>query len=554
MAAKRIDDICSIALLGIIVAVGGFAALFPSEAAAVSSHCTVTGTEAADVLNGTGGSDVLCGLGGDDVIHGRRGSDKILGGRGNDELAGGPGDDLVLGGPGDDDLNGGSGKDVLLGGDGFNVCHDGPPAGRLRACGSRSVSPSPGGSDTGKDRVDRPIVIQSFPCLGSDCKTPAPPPDTDPPQLSGLSLSPHAIDNASGSGTVELEVECWDPSGIESVVVTIEGPQGPWKEVTLEDIHNSQWFFKSLEISQTTEAGSYTVTQVKLTDTNGNERVLGPSELTDKGFESTFLVFEGPDETGPELTGLSISPTSVNTSSEPASIGVSMQTTDDLSGVAHAAAYVEFPNRSAPGTPGGIEPSPRLISGTVVDGTWKDEFLLPSGAAPGVYHISEVALTDQAHNETRYERDELETMGFPLSFTQEGPGDTTPPEILDWWMEPEELHAATAEGTIKFFVHVLDDLTGIGDWAESPYPNVWVGFEWPGSPSGTEMTGHAPVRQSGTAPDGIWRLEWTIPSNAPTGEYNVIWLGATDMAGNEIFLNRAELESRGWDLTFTNLP
>jgi hypothetical protein len=220
MVTKRIDDICSIALLGIIVAVGGFAALVLSEAASASNHCTITGTNAPDVLNGTAGSDVLCGLGGDDVIHGRRGSDRILGGRGDDELAGGPEDDVVLGGPGDDDLAGGSGKDVLLGGEGLNSCHDKPPTGRLRSCGGRSISPGPEGTDTGEDPVERPIEIRSFPCLGPSCEPPPPPPDRDPPQFDGLRLFPPFVDTSSEPGTVELEVKCSDPSGIKSVVVT----------------------------------------------------------------------------------------------------------------------------------------------------------------------------------------------------------------------------------------------------------------------------------------------------------------------------------------------
>ena len=91
-----------------------------------TSHCTILGTEGADVLRGTAAPDVICGLGGDDTILGLGSGDVIIGGAGNDTLYGGDetlvgardGDDALFGGPGDDTLYGGNGEDTLWGGPG----------------------------------------------------------------------------------------------------------------------------------------------------------------------------------------------------------------------------------------------------------------------------------------------------------------------------------------------------------------------------------------------------------------------------------------------------
>lgn len=90
------------------------------------SGATITGTNAADVINGsttvasqplpTDEEDVINGAGGHDTIDGLGGNDKINGGYGNDTLNGGAGYDVLSGGGGNDTLNGGGGIDSLRGG------------------------------------------------------------------------------------------------------------------------------------------------------------------------------------------------------------------------------------------------------------------------------------------------------------------------------------------------------------------------------------------------------------------------------------------------------
>jgi hypothetical protein len=79
-------------------------------------RCTISGTDADDLLRGTPRRDVICGLGGNDRIRGFGGNDILLGGPGNDRLAGGRGADQLLGNAGRDLLRGQGGPDRLVGG------------------------------------------------------------------------------------------------------------------------------------------------------------------------------------------------------------------------------------------------------------------------------------------------------------------------------------------------------------------------------------------------------------------------------------------------------
>jgi Ca2+-binding RTX toxin-like protein len=73
---------------------------------------TLTGGDAADILNGGKGNDTLTGGLGDDTLNGNDGDDTLIGGADNDILNGNDGDDVLQGGTGNDTLNGGKGSDT----------------------------------------------------------------------------------------------------------------------------------------------------------------------------------------------------------------------------------------------------------------------------------------------------------------------------------------------------------------------------------------------------------------------------------------------------------
>ncbi|HEX8104180.1 MAG TPA: cadherin domain-containing protein [Solirubrobacteraceae bacterium] len=100
----------------------------PGLAHAATPACTITKTNASEIIYGTSGNDVICAGGGADVIYSDGGNDTIYGGAGGDVIYAQEGDDKLYGEAGDDRLLGGKGKDLLEGGDDFDSADYSPQA------------------------------------------------------------------------------------------------------------------------------------------------------------------------------------------------------------------------------------------------------------------------------------------------------------------------------------------------------------------------------------------------------------------------------------------
>jgi serralysin len=155
---------------------------------------SITGGDAANVLDGLTGDDTISGLGGNDTIdggdgrsylRGDDGDDRITGGAafddingnmGDDTASGGAGDDWVVGGKDNDSLSGGDGGDLVYGNLGDDVCEGGAGADTVR--GGQDSDVLRGGSgddylsgDRGSDTVTGGAgadTFHSFSEAGSD--------------------------------------------------------------------------------------------------------------------------------------------------------------------------------------------------------------------------------------------------------------------------------------------------------------------------------------------------------------------------------------------------
>jgi hypothetical protein len=526
----------------IAIALAAVASLAASSlaAAAASGRCTIKGTSGPDVLSGTPGPDVICGGAGGDLLRGLGQGDRLQGGAGDDRLYGGSGPDLLLGGAGDDRMVGGSGADAFSGGPGSNACGRVEAQDQLRRC--RSTRDHPVAHPTAR------------PCwFSGGCGGYLEPPDVEAPKLGWLSLSPGSIDTAAGQTNLSLYVDAWDASPIATVVVEVRGPQGPWRQVSLDpgDARNPA-FHAVTTLPADSPSGTYQIDRVTMVDSHGNTSVVAEAEMA-AGLPRYAEVYSGPDEAGPTLTDFAISPLSVDTSGDPATVTMTAHATDALSGVDQLGPSFDIPSQvpSEVLFPRGFGYGMARVDGSVHDSTWTAEIHLPRYAAQGEYRLNGFQLHDQAGNFTTYDRAEMESMGFPVTFVQQGSGDTEPPGIDGFSLGPPVLHAARGEGTVAFFVHTSDDLAGVD--AEG-FSGVYVNYDPPGNPPVFEATGQGPVLAAGTELDGVWRLETTLGPDAPTGTYEILGLGASDRAGNVSEMDRAELEGKGWDLSFENLP
>jgi hypothetical protein len=190
-----------------------------------SGHvCTIVGTNGRDVLRGTWGRDVICGLGGNDVIRGLGGDDIIDAGTGNDRVYGGSGTDLILGGAGADrlygesgrdDLSGGTGKDTLSGGASADILFGDTNNDTLR--GGTGADSLIGGSGkdvfVGNSGADTCAYDPAQDRSRSRCTL-----DASRPRITGVSVTPKAIDTRSGPVTVVVRVSATDDQQVTPAI------------------------------------------------------------------------------------------------------------------------------------------------------------------------------------------------------------------------------------------------------------------------------------------------------------------------------------------------
>ena len=381
--------------------------------------------------------------------------------------------------------------------------------------------------------------------------------DLQPPYRPHAWFDHRYVDTSAGDTDLRIFVEAYDKNGLGSAALRIDGPTGVWRSIELGAGADSEAPFEaSFAVPASTPAGDYRVVSLTVADTKGNSETLTGAQLREDGYRPEFEVFDGPDLEGPQLTHFSGSPTEIDTSAAPGGIDFAISATDDLSGVKWAAGSVQLP---------GWEPGPLKLSGacggeippdegTRHDGIWLHTYSLVEHAIPGYYKVSGLYLCDLVGNMSHYTEAELEELGYPTEFFETGSGDTTPPEIVDFWLEPKTLRASAGEATVSYYVHVRDADTGFGEWPDKAHSSIDVSFDPPGHPGEWSSSGRVPELVSGTTHDGVWRGEMTLEADGPVGEYEVEWLSATDRAGNRLLIKHPELEARPWDLTFENLP
>jgi hypothetical protein len=540
-----------------LIAVALVASLTTVGPASAASHrCTIVGTPGPDHLTGTKGADVICGRGGDDTVRGAGGDDVLIGGAGDDVLLGGPGRDELLGGPGADKLVGGPGADRLIGGAGRNRCPDetvavahgcgGAPSGkRARPARPSPVPPSRAGAGTMIPAPQPPMAM-------------SPPtwPDTEPPSVGSLTFVHENVEIENGDWWVKLSARAWDRSGITSLEVAIEGPDGPWRRVDLGGsaaTGEEMVLTSKIAVPASTPAGEYRVTSVTAVDGVGNAATLNAGE---PGFvPARFEVYVGPDREAPNLEGLSFGPTPLDTSAAPVTVQVPIEVSDPGSGVVAVRLTVANPtvdrneNRVYHATA-------TLVSGTAREGTWLATIPLPAGAAAGFYPVQYLTLEDADGHAAGFDAESLEWEGLPGGFTEVGPADTVKPKVTSFTFDTPVLHAARGETKLEVDLGVSDALSGVADWPD-PVGRISFWLYPPGWPVSWGMSGDGWQLVSGNDHDGVWHSDHWLDEDAEFGTWTVAWIEVTDRAGNTTRLEDAaleEFEAAGNDLSFENLP
>jgi hypothetical protein len=116
-------------------------------------------------------------------------------------------------------------------------------------------------------------------------------------------------------------------------------------------------------------------------------------------------------------------------------------------------------------------------------------------------------------------------------------GDVAPPQAVSLSLAPSTIDVTSGAGTVRATVRLTDDLSGVAS----------VGYAW--TLSGQGSTSGPSTLASGTANDGVWVADLTVPRYARPGRYDLV-LYAADRVGNQLQLQPDQLGARGFPTGF----
>jgi hypothetical protein len=237
--------------------------------------------------------------------------------------------------------------------------------------------------------------------------------DTQPPVLTSFTFSPMAVNTTTSWANVNLTAQITDNlSGASEAYMYFSSPSGHQSVeagfllVSGTDL-NGTWA-ASATIPAYSEAGTWIVDYVLVFDNAGNTQYYYTSDLTALGFPTNLQVTSNQDTQPPVLTSFTFSPMAVNTTTTSATVNLTAQITDNLSGASEAYMYFTSPSGHQ-----SIESGFSLTSGTALNGTWTGSATIPAYSEAGTWVVAYVLVFDYAGNTKYYYTSDLTALGFP---------------------------------------------------------------------------------------------------------------------------------------------
>jgi len=259
-------------------------------------------------------------------------------------------------------------------------------------------------------------------------------PDTTPPTLTGVTISPASVTVSNGAQivTVQLDVSdnlsgvsfacpfnCYEtvilrsPSGVQYQY----GYQGGVSELSGSAL-NGVWQSR-ISIPKYAEAGVWTIYWIYLHDSAGNEQFLYTSELQKKGLTSTFTVVSDPDDVvPPQLNGITL-PAVVDTSMASQVVQGTLSVSDNLSGFSYGLVRFTSPSNGQTACSNNLcnyLTTFTLDSGTPLNGNYSFTFTMPQYSEAGTWTISSLFLDDGVFNQLYLSTEDIINLGLNVEF------------------------------------------------------------------------------------------------------------------------------------------
>lgn len=359
--------------------------------------------------------------------------------------------------------------------------------------------------------------------------------DTTPPRLIALSFSPSTVDTSAGSQRVVMRIEVVDDlSGPMdyanySIRAPSSGTSTSTRAVSLSGL--TAVYEDTIELPQHWPMGETTFS-FSLRDLAQNSASWTTTDLARAGFPTGFLQTGAGDTRAPMLTSVSITPATVNTSMAGHVVTVTATLNDDLAGLGTSMGF----SVTAPG--GGLSSSlTRSMSGGL-SGTFTGTYDLDRYSPQGTYTVS-LSARDLAWNSASWTTAQLTSLGFPSSFEQLGPGDSTAPRLVSFAVSPQVVSTASADATVTITAVVVDDLSGLDSYLNYSERR----------PNGGVSTSMQRVSMNGLTSTYEDRI--TVPRFSPLGRTSFS-LSLRDLAGNSRSMSAEQIADAGFPNSFVN--
>lgn len=231
------------------------------------------------------------------------------------------------------------------------------------------------------------------------------------------------------------------------------------------------------------------------------------------------------DTLPPEVPSASVSPASVDVTSGPQTVTITLRATDDDSGVYFGNTYLyDVANHMVTLDLFG---DGQRTSGDELDGIYTVTMTVPQYARPGNWRV-DAFVRDNAGNQADFFP---YAMAFPdpgaMTFTvvNSGPADIADPVLVTASVSPAEVNVSVADATLTVNAEITDDLSGFD-----------FGFLTLRSPDGnTEVSQYLSPEDliSGDPTGGVYQFSATLPQGSPSGVWTYRF-SLKDEVGNNV--------------------
>ena len=349
--------------------------------------------------------------------------------------------------------------------------------------------------------------------------------DGNAPVIANLTASPSTVDVTSEAATITLTVDITDETGV--VIDSFWKPQlgktgspsiqaaSSWALISGDDKNGT--YQATVTVPTTAATGDYTISSSFVEDIFENSA----SKVTNSGAANGGVtVISSREANAPVIANLTASPSTVDVTSEAATITLTVDITDE-SGVVIDSSWK--PQLGKTGSPSiQAASSWALISGDDKNGTYQATVTVPTTAATGDYTISSSFVNDIYDNQSSY----ISGVGAASGgVTIASSREANAPVIANLTASPSTVDITNEAATITLTVDIADES---GVVIDSPWkPQLGK----TGSPSIQAASSWALI--SGDDKNGTYQATVTVPTTAATGDYTISSSFVNDIYDNQ---------------------